>query len=555
MSTLAFFCILFCVACVYGGQFHGFGNAQWKATSPADSTEQKFYLEAEDKEFQVSWVAEQPSFNSSRIYNNSIPTGDSYLKFTVQFNPMAVEHKWFALAFHPEKTTMKNTDMAFFTLLVDIDSKNGKDRVYIEPSLSDRWTEHGGTPELDLERGGTEDYVNFTCKYVAPPKNRVSILKKFSQEMRSIKCDFYRKFDTGDKYDLKFGNYPIRMSWAHGAVTLDPDNQLAPVYYKHQGTVRGWTLNVLNPEPYLNVGKPQDSSWKQWNRIVAELLASPVFWHALLMLLAWWVFMIPGSILARYFKWAIPTWYFKHWKMQLTGVFFAFAGFVTILSHKNWEFPDVLSWSAGKEKSIAHMIHTFVGTLVVLILLPSQVILGYLSNKLWYAGKPPHFWPDKLHWIVAWFGVIAAGGLLQFWAGAQIYTELMSEAIGASTGIDPSKLFRTVKLSFWVVTVFGLIGLILLEVSIGQKHEHELDSNSNDISSSYEEPSEAEDERKRLLVSSKVQESTNDTTFPPVEAPSVQKKLSTGLRLAVFVFAITWALVIFGSILSLTGLY
>jgi hypothetical protein len=64
---------------------------------------------------------------------------------------------------------------------------------------------------------------------------------------------------------------------------------------KHVGTVDKFTLNLFD-------GAPQQAPR-------ASRLRDIYFWHGVLMIVAWYILMIPATLLARYYKFIVPSWF------------------------------------------------------------------------------------------------------------------------------------------------------------------------------------------------------------------------------------------------------
>jgi hypothetical protein len=105
--------------------------------------------------------------------------------------------------------------------------------------------------------------------------------------------------------------------------------------------------------------------------------------------------------------------------------------------------------------------------MVLGIFLLLQCILGYLSNALWYEGKPPQWYPDKLHWLVG--RTLLIGGIVNCFLGTWEFDEnFYLETAGPWAVVG-------------ILTAWTLGATLLMELGIGQKHEHEqLSENSKD---------------------------------------------------------------------------
>lgn len=418
------------------------------------------YLTSKDAQFKLSW----------RIIKNA-----SVAQFRISYTPKPRENRWFALAFHAnsDKNTMANTDYALLEYYF-----SGSELK--EVKLSDRYTsvKGAGTPTLDTDLGGTDDLFDFEFVW--------------KRDENAVECSFKRPLVTGDGFDQELGDFDIRFAWAHGQIT--PTGQ----FLKHVGTVEGLNLNILQ----TSIDPPSvPTHWET----VKTILQSAVFWHALCMFVSWWILMLPAGMLARYAKFVLPRWFFIHWKLQALSVVVTVTGFICVWAAKEWQFPNPFFWMRSDldETSTWIKTHGVLGMLLLFILLPLQLFLGYMSNKMWYRGKPPHFYPDKSHWLTGWI-LMLVGGLVQCGTGVEWYIQYLGDLVDVEKQLSSG---RDVRAVFWTLAVWAVLALVAFEILIGQKHEHDLvngtdhDSDASSLNSDEElllEPGVEERQKRQI---------------------------------------------------------
>lgn len=207
--------------------------------------------------------------------------------------------------------------------------------------------------------------------------------------------------------------------------------------------------------------------------------------------------MVPGVWLARYFKVIVPAWFKHHWRVQavavviaLVAVLLAFVGMLlfTLISGVSSRFLFLTAHTphtnnvTDKRYYFDPSPHSILGlTIVALILL--QVLLGYLSNALWHAGKPPHFFPDKLHWYCGRLALVL--GIVNIYLGTREYVmafDVRAAAGGwAVVGVMGAVVVGATIMMEWgmfdmelmVLTLILSCSLIFSLTGMGQKHEHE----------------------------------------------------------------------------------
>lgn len=346
--------------------------------------------------------------------------------------------QWFAIALNPDKTTMSNTDMIFTMFSND---NNGS-----HCDAQDRWSDSKTTipPRLDTEVGGSNDITNVTF---AQNKEDGVVIKS---------CSFTRKLITGDDKDCDIRmDGPMRLSIAFGDIDGGGD------FAKHVKTIRGITLNFaeVNGGTSTRPGSGYFDGSTRSLQHVPDVNRSQdlIFWHATLMIIAWFVLMIPMTFLARYMKASVPTWFSLHWKLQAFACIATLVGVVLALISLDWKaYVDT---------------HVVIG-FIVFCLLFVQVTLGYLSNALFYEGKPPGVW-DKSHW---WVGrLILVLGCVNIYFGIVSFSEAVTDS-NSQSSIESD-------LIAWYASAIVLLmaSFILAETFMGQKHEYQLVNSYSDI--------------------------------------------------------------------------
>jgi len=101
-------------------------------------------------------------------------------------------------------------------------------------------------------------------------------------------------------------------------------------------------------------------------------------------MLAWSVLVIPMVLIARYYKKSLPTWFSLHWMVNVLALLLISVAFILVLIAKG---------------TVVATPHSIIGVLVFILSL-LQGILGQVANKMWYEGKVPGLFPDKLHWYL-----------------------------------------------------------------------------------------------------------------------------------------------------------
>ncbi|ORY40149.1 hypothetical protein BCR33DRAFT_719547, partial [Rhizoclosmatium globosum] len=187
-------------------------------------------------------------------------------------------------------------------------------------------------------------------------------------------------------------------------------------------------IYALSDTPPTTPEDPASSFSKHSLMIRVDL----VFLHGILMFFAWGV-IPPGAIfMARYLKESMNYWY--HWHKYL-----------------------FLFGSEGASRFFTSN-HGIIGTVVVFIGYPLQMLLGFISNALYDEKRKSVPWYDQLH---HWTGrIIMVLVLVQMQLGLDLY--------GASTGVIAA-------FWCWVVLilccVFGFIGEYWLRVRLFSQNQ------------------------------------------------------------------------------------
>jgi hypothetical protein len=320
--------------------------------------------------------------------------------------------EWFAIGLGPKKT-MLGSDMYVVRMQPQLESC----------LVTDRFSRDYVEPEEDSQLGGRNDveWIGFTAPEPAPAATSM------------MSCTFTRLLDTGDRgFDFTITNNPLTLFWASGKMR-------SGAMLQHRGTIGSIEVNLFEAGYQL----PRRSNDLR-------------FWHGLLMLTSWFMLMIPATFLARYMKALMPQWFKYHWRIQAAGTLMAYAG-------------ALIAFVAMDYRVATSNPHTIIGLVMILMLLV-QIILGYLSNALWFEGKPPAVYPDKLHW---WNGrLLLVGGAVNCLLGVWLFREIN----GTNTSGDYS-------ISIWMLSaliVVILLASVAMEVGIGAVHEHLIGSHDNE---------------------------------------------------------------------------
>ncbi|KAI3656302.1 hypothetical protein MP638_005172 [Amoeboaphelidium occidentale] len=317
----------------------------------------------------------------------------------------AVPKIWIALSMNLEKHQMKGSDMIVFVPL-----RQGC-------LVSDRWAEATGVPALDTDIGGSDDVTLLKSDVYVTDKHLVA------------ECVASRALNTGDSKDHPIENRMIYFAVASGAFSDIGELQ------KHKGTIKRFNVNLIT-------GREEG----------VDHVPGLSYWHGVLMFVSFVVLMVPASFTARYLKSIYPKWFFIHRAVQILAALLFVTAFILILVDKDGRVDE---WG----------LHEIFGV-VLAGLIPIQLVFGYLSNALWYEGKAPHFYPDKIHW---WLGrFVMLFGIVNCVLGLIRYTE-----------------YNESNQMWWWLLVGAILALtflihVVFEVFVGQKHEHLMVKTSSD---------------------------------------------------------------------------
>ncbi|KAI8828584.1 hypothetical protein BJ741DRAFT_511958, partial [Chytriomyces cf. hyalinus JEL632] len=132
--------------------------------------------------------------------------------------------------------------------------------------------------------------------------------------------------------------------------------------------------------------------------------------HGILMFIAWGILPFATVFIARYLKGKLGHW----WYLLHLGMGLAILG-LTAIAIILIEVAVQGPLSARFNSSL----HAYMGAFVALGLLPLQIILGFVSNKLFNANRVSVPWWDQVHWwvgrlviVLAWVEMFT--GLLQY---------------------------------------------------------------------------------------------------------------------------------------------
>ena len=373
----------------------------------------------------VKWTLDEDDKSISVAVTRSLPS-TSFANGSDAL--ISGQERWFAVGWSHVHVGMSDTDMIFFW-----DSLNAS-----SCSISDRHSNGPHEPPKDDHQD--VEFVSYQIDRPTPNSN---------DKFVSLTCTVKRALITDDPRDEQLVPGMMKMGFAYGSFLSDGVS-LA----KHpKGTVRTFDVDLFRPFYFNDVAGAE--STRRWQSIF--------FWHGFFMIVAWCLLMLPGMWLARYFKVQMPKWFTYHWRIQAVAFVFMLVGFV-------------LAWVALSGR-IDTSPHGLIGFTVVFAM-TAQVVLGYLSNALWFEGKPPHWYPDKMHW---WLGRLAGIlGLVNLFFGIDAFDEKF--------GLHSSAAWFMMA----CVTILGVIApSLFFELFMGQKHEHEQYQQQQQLVSD-EEDAEAE---------------------------------------------------------------
>jgi len=276
-----------------------------------------------------------------------------------------------------------------------IDSSTG------EVQISDRYSDPSSItgeilPLNDTSLGGFDNLFN------------ISGSRETVNGVETTSITFSRKTNTGDKYDTVINDSQLFLLWAYGDV-------VGSVPQEHV-TAGSLSVNYIS-------GKTKG--------------AGLIVGHAVLMILGWALGITPMGILARFYKASIPKWFMIHWMTNTSALILILTAFILIFIEFNGFVPSV---------------HSYLGVLIFSLGL-LQAILGQVSNKMYFQGKKPKFWPDKLHWILGY--VVISFALFNSFLGFANYFV---------------SVFTYVVYGIYIIVILSFF--IFLQVRVGQLHEY-----------------------------------------------------------------------------------
>jgi hypothetical protein len=164
--------------------------------------------------------------------------------------------------------------------------------------------------------------------------------------------------------------------------------------------------------------------------------------HAVAMFAAWGVFPYVAIYIARYLK---DAWGHR-WFQAHMGIMFYGVGILTIIGLVSIE----IQVADGSQRFISST-HGILGTVVALVGFPLQVILGFVSDKLWSPDRVAIPVWDKVHW---WLGrALVLLSAVTFYFGLSLY--------GADTWV---------YIAVYVIIALELGGLIMGQLKGGAVH-------------------------------------------------------------------------------------
>lgn len=214
-------------------------------------------------------------------------------------------------------------------------------------------------PPLDTAIGGTNDITNYTGWY----------------ENGFLTFQFTRKLNTKDSKDYDLSIYQVYMLYAMGnLVTTSSGVQL-----KEHHTEGGALVDFFVPQPL------ESASEITYDQI-----------HGIIMALAWFSFLYPGSIIGRKYRLHLSKWFICHVICQVIGVILFMTSVIIIFYDHAFEL---------------HVSFHSIFGLCTLVGVCLQVIFGIISNR--FAGLREmmhvlHDWSGRVTLINAWITMIIA---------------------------------------------------------------------------------------------------------------------------------------------------
>ncbi|KAJ3292123.1 hypothetical protein HK104_005547 [Borealophlyctis nickersoniae] len=238
--------------------------------------------------------------------------------------------------------------------------------------------------------------------------------------------------------------------WAVGAVKPAKPDDPGAIFAQHTdlGTFGKADFTAAakgnGSEPVVVEGGESSPSAKPLVALPESLTyAKVLFYHGIVMFIAWGVAPFVGIFIARYLKDALGVWWYR---LHL-GIMFVFVGMGTVAG-----FALVLVF-----KRPPHFVdlHEILGVLIVAGTI-LQITLGFIANSLYSPDRVHVPWWDKAHW---WLGRVIT--LLAF---ATIYL-----------GLRKYTAYSDIHLMVWTIIYWAWIAaafLVMLggQIQFGQKH-------------------------------------------------------------------------------------
>ena len=239
-------------------------------------------------EFDVVWLLDMAAQKISFTVTRTVQSSSSADFFAV------AAPKWFAIALARQHVGMTSqTDMLFIR-------NAGTDGRTCE--VTDRFANRASEPYTDEYLGGSNDLTVVSA----------DVVYDATQRRLKASCVVTRPLVTTDlEYDTPIRNETIRLGFAYGAIADDGS------FLKHvKGTIRTMDVNFYKP---FSMGE---------DAVEANRWSSVLYWHAVCMIVSWFLLMIPAVWLARYFKRFVPAWFKYHWVVQLVACLLAITGII-----------------------------------------------------------------------------------------------------------------------------------------------------------------------------------------------------------------------------------
>ncbi|KAL3896590.1 MAG: hypothetical protein SGCHY_003973 [Lobulomycetales sp.] len=240
------------------------------------------------------------------------------------------------------------------------------------------------------------------------------------------------------------GNSKSPIIWAYTPAAVEEDGVDAQISFHgdRKGASRGSVSLLAATSAVGGGGSGQEAAPQNKAFLTA---------HIFLMTFAWAVSAPMGVAIARFFKTALGSWWFRlHIGFMLIGTtVVSIVGLACIAAYIGTPWIDFAKYSPTGRA------HILFGVLTVL-LAAIQVVSGFIIDKLFDADRKSIPWYDKMHW---WMGRIAGSlGYVNVGVGIALYGAYGNDTAGLA-----------IAYGVWTVLLLGLF--IFASIKIGQTHD------------------------------------------------------------------------------------